>query len=113
MGVIRPSQHAIAALRHQLDEANGRVTRVEETLTGERVRADVLRHRLESAQSELRRAQEAAVELRQAGIPSGGERRGSDSPVDPVWQVQKSQRPQTHHPLYRDLMPGAALTCQK
>ena len=80
--------------RYHSTKPTCRITRAEETLTGERVRADVLRDRLESAQSELRRAQEAAWSCANrmpsgwlgaaSGEPGmvgeGGERRGSDSP---------------------------------
>ena len=80
MEVAQPLRDAIAVLRVQLDEANtrtvradvhaeqseARAMRAEEAVAAERVRADVLRDRLESAQAELRRAQEGAEALRRA-----------------------------------------------
>ena len=66
MEVIRPLQNAIAVLEAQLTEANARAVRAEQAVAGERVRADVLRDKLESLQAELRKAEETAVRLTDA-----------------------------------------------
>jgi len=60
MEFVRPLQDAIAVLEVQLTEANTRAARAEQAVTNERVRADVLRDRLETLQSELAAAQESA-----------------------------------------------------
>jgi hypothetical protein len=60
MEIIRPLQDAIAVLEVQLTEANARAGRAEQAVTDERVRADVLRDKLEALQSELRQAQDSA-----------------------------------------------------
>jgi hypothetical protein len=60
MEVVRPLQDAIAVLEAQLTEANARATRSEQAVADERVRADILRDRLEALQAELRRTQHAA-----------------------------------------------------
>jgi hypothetical protein len=64
--VIGPLQDAIGVLEAQLSEANSRAAKAEQAVAGERVRADVLRDRLEALQAELRQAQDAAAALRQA-----------------------------------------------
>jgi hypothetical protein len=60
MEVIRPLQDAIAVLEAQLTEANARAGRAEQAVADERVRADVLRDKLEALQSKLRQAQDSA-----------------------------------------------------
>jgi hypothetical protein len=70
-GALAALEDAVAGLRGQLDVANARVDeesaradRADAALTGERVRADALRERLDDVQRDLKASEAIASELR-------------------------------------------------